>query len=51
MVGKTYPSYGFLTSYVSKSDSWDDPALCRFWNDLNQVEYKEGIGPLKDFKL
>jgi hypothetical protein len=27
--GKTYPYYGFLTSHVSKGDSWDDPVLRR----------------------
>jgi hypothetical protein len=48
--GKTYPYYGFLTSHVSKGDSWDDPVLRRFWDELNRAEYKEGIGPLKDFK-
>src|SRR5262245_11657577 len=50
VVGKTYPSCGFLTSHVSKSDSSDDPVLRRFWNERNRVEDKEGIGPLKEFK-
>jgi hypothetical protein len=48
--GKTYPYYGFLTSHVSNGDSWDDPVLRRFWDELNRVECKDGIGPLKDFK-
>jgi hypothetical protein len=39
-----------LTSDVSKGDSRDDPVLRRFWDELNRVEYKEGIGPLKDFE-
>jgi hypothetical protein len=39
-----------LSSHVSKSDSWDDPVLRRFWNELNRVEDKKGIGPLKDFR-
>jgi hypothetical protein len=48
--GKTYRYCGFLTYYVSKGDSWDDSVLHRFWNELNRVEYKGGIGPLNEFK-
>ena len=50
MDGKTYLYHGFLTSHVSKGDSCDDPVLRRFWDELNRGEYKEGIGPPKDFK-
>ena len=48
--GKVYPYYGFLTSHVSKGDSWHDPALLQFWDELSRVESKDGLGPLKDFK-
>jgi hypothetical protein len=48
--GKTYPYYGFLTSHPAKGDSWDDPVLRRFWEELNRVGYKVGLDPIKDFK-
>jgi hypothetical protein len=48
--GKAYSFYGFLTSDPERGRSWDDPALGKFWDELNRVEYTVGLGPLRDFK-
>jgi hypothetical protein len=48
--GKSYAYFGFLASDPEKGDSWDDPVLGKLWDELNRVEYKAGLGPLKDFK-
>ena len=48
--GKSYAYFGFLASDPEKGDSWEDPVLGKFWDELNRIEYKVGLGPLKDFK-
>jgi hypothetical protein len=45
---KVYCFYGGITSDPAEGDSWTDPALGRFWNELNRV--KDQLEPLKDFK-
>src|SRR5262245_38593297 len=46
--GKPYAFYGFIASDPAKGNSWDDPVLHKFWEELNRV--KDELGPLKDFK-
>ena len=46
--GKTYAYYSFLASDPEKGDSWEDPALTKFWKELNRVE--DNLSLLKDFK-
>jgi hypothetical protein len=48
--GKAYAYFGFLASGPEKGDSWDHPVLDKLWDELNRIEYKIGLGPLKDFK-
>jgi hypothetical protein len=46
--GTTYPFYGFLASDPQEGDAWHDPALTKFWEELNRVH--DQLAPLKDFK-
>lgn len=47
--GKTYAYFGFIATGAAEGDSWDDPVLEKFWEELFRLKRNE-LPLLKNFK-